>query len=271
MQRRLGPLPSTPVLWRWSAAGVALGVLVACVAFAPARWLAHATHALSQGHVQLLESTGTVWDGDARLLLTGGEGSHSAASLPGRLHWTSRLHWNALELELQAPCCTVNALQLRLQPWLQAAPSMVGWTLEAGSHQSDWPADLLSGLGTPWNTVRPEGTLHLNTPGLKLTSASNHWSLQGSVALDAQVIASRLSTLHPLGHYRLDLRGGTTPELTLSTLDGALQVQGQGQHIAGQWRFQGQAQATPEHAPELDNLLNILGRRQGARSLITLG
>lgn len=265
MPARRSPSSPSPALWRWAAAGLSLGGLASCLVFAPARWLADAAQSLSNGRVQLQASSGTVWDGEARLLLTGGDGSKSVASLPGRLHWTSRVRWGSLELDINAPCCTRSALQL------QITPALTGWTLQAQPHQSDWPAELLSGLGTPWNTVLPEGMLHLGTPGMTLKLQANQWSMDGSMTMEAQLLASRLSTLHPLGHYRLALRGGATPELTLSTLEGALQLQGQGQWAAGQWRFQGQAEAAPEHAAELENLLNILGRRQGARSLITLG
>ena len=46
--------------------------------------------------------------------------------------------------------------------------------------------------------------------------------------------------------------------------------------VCGQWvgqrlRFAGEASATPEREGALSNLLNIIGRRNGARSLITLG
>ena len=36
-------------------------------------------------------------------------------------------------------------------------------------------------------------------------------------------------------------------------------------------RFDGEASAAPGREDALSNLLNIIGRRQGARSLITLG
>jgi general secretion pathway protein N len=36
-------------------------------------------------------------------------------------------------------------------------------------------------------------------------------------------------------------------------------------------RFSGEASAAPERAAALDNLLNILGRRDGARALLSLG
>ena len=95
--------------------------------------------------------------------------------------------------------------------------------------------------------------------------------LQGRVQLDALALSSRLSTLRPMGSYRLTLQGGDSPQLELVTLDGALQLSGSGQWVGQRLRFAGEASAAPEREAALANLLNIIGRRSGARSLITLG
>jgi general secretion pathway protein N len=92
--------------------------------------------------------------------------------------------------------------------------------------------------------------------------------------VDALDMASRLSTLRPLGSYRLELQaaaGGHSTTLNLSTLRGGLRLQGSGQWVGGRLRFQGEAQAAPGREPALDNLLNILGRRQGPRSILNIG
>ena len=67
------------------------------------------------------------------------------------------------------------------------------------------------------------------------------------------------------------LQGGEVPTLALSTLDGALQLSGSGQWVGNRLRFAGEASATPEREAALSNLLNIIGRRNGARSIITIG
>ena len=60
--------------------------------------------------------------------------------------------------------------------------------------------------------------------------------------------------------------------IELQTLDGALQLQGQGRVGEGQrLQFQGEASAATGRETALNNLLNIIGRRQGARSVITIG
>jgi len=61
------------------------------------------------------------------------------------------------------------------------------------------------------------------------------------------------------------------PQVDLQTLQGSLQLRGRGQWIGGKLRFEGEAQAAPERQEALANLLNIIGQRMGARSLIKLG
>ena len=70
---------------RWAAAGIVLGVLLALVAFAPAAWLAGSVASATGQRVLLADARGTVWNGSAVAVLTGGEGSRDASSLPGRL------------------------------------------------------------------------------------------------------------------------------------------------------------------------------------------
>jgi general secretion pathway protein N len=95
----------------------------------------------------------------------------------------------------------------------------------------------------------------------------------GSAHLDAQDIASRLSTLRPMGSYRLSWQANAAlsdnmsgPTIALSTLQGALRLSGKGEWIGSRLRFVGEASAAPEREAALANLLNIIGRRSGART-----
>ncbi len=95
--------------------------------------------------------------------------------------------------------------------------------------------------------------------------------LQGGLQVDALDMTSRLSTLRPLGSYRVHLEAtpdGNSALLHLTTLRGGLQLQGNGQWIGGRLRFQGVAQAAPGRENALENLLNIIGRRDGPRSIL---
>jgi len=251
--------------WGWAAAGALAGVLLAAVLMGPAVWVERGINSLSQGRVVLSDSQGTLWAGSSRLTLAGGAGSRDAMRLPGRVQWQLVPSWGQLRVALLAPCCTQQALELTF------APGWSGWSLAVAPGQSTWPAALLTGLGTPWNTLQAEGALVLRTQGVVLKTSLSRWTLDGEVQLDAQDMRSRLSTLRPLGSYRVSLSGGVQPSLRLSTLSGHLQLSGQGRWNAGQLRFEGEASAEPAHAQELSNLLNILGRRDGVRSIITLG
>ena len=249
-----------------------LGLLVAVVFFAPARWLTDRVGSATGGQLQLVNARGSVWSGQADLVFTGGEGSRTQTALPQGLQWRLRPTLAsgspAVSLRLNAPCCTPDPMALTLVPHLGS------YELRIASHSSRWPAELLTGLGTPWNTLRLEGQLVLQTPGLTLRFDQGRTTLQGEAALEAVDLVSRLSTLRPLGTYRMSLRAdaaGNTTALDLATLRGALQLQGSGQWVGGRLRFQGVAEAAPDNEAALANLLNIMGRRQGSRSLLTIG
>jgi general secretion pathway protein N len=67
------------------------------------------------------------------------------------------------------------------------------------------------------------------------------------------------------------MEGGAQPTLLLATREGSLQLSGSGRWNGSALRFDGEARAAPGREDALSNLLNIIGRRDGARSLITLG
>ena len=249
----------------WALVGALLGGLITLALFAPAQWLANAIAQASGGQVQLAQARGTLWNGSAQLLLTGGAASQDRAALPGRIDWQLRPTFSGLRARLNAACCTDSALQLQVRlRWS-------GANITLADSQSHWPAAVLAGLGTPWNTLQPQGQLQLRTPDLQADWAAGRMVLSGQAQLDALAMSSRLSTVAPMGSYRLELQGGAVPTLTLQTLEGSLQLSGSGQWIGQRLRFAGEASAAPEREAALANLLNIIGRRSGARSLITLG
>jgi len=242
-----------------------LGAVLCTVVYAPARWLAQGLAQASDARVQLLQPQGTVWQGSAQLVLGAGSGSQAHTALPGRVQWQLRPSLRGLQLALQAPCC----LQ---QDWVwTVTPGIAGVQLALSDQPSVWPSALLAGLGTPWNTLQLQGVLALSTRQLTLQWQSGAWSLAGRAQLDATGLSSSLSTLKPMGSYRLGLTGGPSPTLDLSTLEGSLRLKGSGRWIGGRLRFEGEASAAPERADALGNLLNIIGRREGARSIIKVG
>jgi general secretion pathway protein N len=266
--------------------GALLGLLAALVTFAPARWVAYAVAQGSGGAVILADAQGRVWSGSAQLVLMANGQRQSAVRLSGRMRWDLGLGWGGggahassapstqlqtsllphLQLQIHAPCCMAQALDVRVAPGWPHMHALVQ------NHQSQWPADLLAGLGTPWNTLAMQGQLGLSLQGLSLDWSEGRMRWAGAVALRAEDLASRVSTLKPLGSYRLTLQGGDVNLLSLESLPGSsLQLAGQGQWVGGRLRFHGQASAAASHEEALSNLLNIIGRRDGSRSIIQLG
>ena len=257
---------------RWAVAGAVLGVAVALVAFAPAAWLARSVASASGERVLLADARGTVWSGSAVAVLTGGPGSRDASALPGRLNWTLGWHGLGLELHARHACCLNGDVALQIRPGLGrytltlVPPS--GWV-------GQWPAALLGGLGTPWNTMELGGSVRLASPAFKLESVQGRWLVVGRADLELVGVSSRMSTLDSLVSYRLGLSGDATnpgiAQLSLLTVDGALQLSGTGTLGPAGVRFRGEASAKPGEEAALNNLLNIIGRRNGARSVISIG
>jgi general secretion pathway protein N len=261
--------------WRAAVFGAGCGALLAAVIFAPARWVASALEAVSQGRVVVGETTGTVWQGGGVLTLTGGPGSRDAWTLPGRIGWTLGLAGAGLRVALTQDCCLPAPLVWR------AEGGTGGLTLSlepprAGEPLAQWPAAWLAALGTPWNTLQPAGVVRLSSPGLRMAWAQGRWRLQGALRAEFVGMSSRLSTLPVLGSYRAELTAGgetglAVPTVSVVTLEGPLQLSAQGQWAGDRWRLRGEARAQPGSAAALQNLLNLIGRRDGERAILSIG
>ncbi len=258
---------------RWAVLGAVAGIIAALIVFAPAAWLASAVASATSQRVLLTEARGTVWSGSAVPVLTGGPGSRDASALPGRLEWTVGLRGFAFELRARQSCCLNGTVAVLLKPGLgrlsvTLMPPSGGWV-------GQWPSAWLGGLGTPFNTLELGGAVRLSTPGLTLETVQGRWLMRGRADVEFVNLSSRLSTLDALGTYRLTVSGDPgnagTSQLNLTTVDGALQLTGSGTLGAGGARFRGEARAAQGDEAALSNLLNIIGRRDGARSVISIG
>ena len=257
---------------RWALGGLVAGCLIALVVFAPAAWLAQAVASATQDRVLLADARGTVWGGSAVAVLTGGNGSHDATSLPGRLEWTLRPRAWGLALQLRQACCLNGSVRIEITPGisrtLYTLVPPAGWV-------GQWPSAFLGGLGTPWNTMELGGSVRLESSGLRVESVQGRWVVDGQAELHVVNLSSRLTTLEALGTYRMNLSGDAANPgvsvLTLTTQDGPLKLSGTGTWGPSGVRFRGEARASAVEEAALSNLLNIIGRRDGARSVISIG
>ena len=101
---------------RWAIFGTTLGLLLGLVLFAPAVWLGDILASVTNQQLQLSDPRGTVWRGDAQLVLSGGQLSQDTTALPGRLEWELSPTLRGLHLSVRAACCTPQPLQLTLRP-----------------------------------------------------------------------------------------------------------------------------------------------------------
>lgn len=273
---------------RWAVAGALLGLCIGLVAFAPAAWLAQAVAQATHGRVLLSDAHGTVWNGSAVPVLTGGPGSADASSLPGRLIWVVNWRWQSTPeagpgwvVELNHACCLNGRQALAVQPrwsgWTVQVqtPPRSSPTASAEAWFGQWPSQWLSGLGTPWNTLQLGGATRLTFNAAKLERVQGQWNFQGLAQIDSLAVSSRVSPLPVLGHYRLTLSNDpsnvSSTLLSVSTVEGALQLNGSGKWDASGLRFRGDARAQQADEAVLSNLLSIIGRREGSRSVISIG
>ena len=291
---------------RLAIVGAVIGLLVGIVVTLPASLLANAVARATNDQFLLAEAEGTVWSGSAITVLTGGAGSTDASVLPTRLEWTLRPRWNGLSLHLTQDCClahgidfsvrrTLDAWQVKVigpdergQPEAPATLVKPGGggpdeaALAAATPLGQWPLGWLEGRGFPWNTIHPGGVLTLSTHNLSFALKGGHWSTLGSAQIEVRQASSRLTTLDSLGTYRVLIQpdsstqirpgdGATRALVWISTLDGALQIKGRGLIGATGVRIRAEAQAAPGAEAALDNLLNLIGRRNGALSVISIG
>ena len=258
---------------RWGIAGIVVGLLIGIVVFAPAAWLASAVASATQQRLLLADARGTIWSGSAVPVLTGGPGSRDASALPGRMEWTLGLRGLGFELRARQACCLNNTVALQLKPGLGRMNIVL--VPPAGGWIGQWPSAWLGGLGTPFNTLQLGGAIRLTSPGIAFESVQGRWLVRGRADVELVNASSRVSTLDSLGSYRLTLNGDASnaggAQITLATTEGALQLDGTGTWGANGVRFRGEARAASGDDAALSNLLNIIGRRDGARSVISIG
>ena len=257
---------------RGAAVGACVGAVVAFMANIPAAWVAHGVASATAQRLLLADARGSLWSGSAVAVLTGGPQSRDASALPGRIEWTLGLRAYGFELKAQHPCCLNGSVTIQVRPGF----GRLGFTvLPSPGWIGQWPSSWLGGLGTPWNTLQLGGTVRLVSPGVKIESVQGRWWIDGRADIELLSVSSRMTTLNTLGNYRMRVSGdsgqGGASRLQLSTQDGALRLSGEGTLGPNGLTFRGEARAEAADEPALNNLLNIIGRREGARSVISIG
>lgn len=220
----------------------------------PASWLAVRLAATSGGRVILADGEGTLWSGSAQLAIANGTGV--ASRLPGRLRWRLGPRLDGLRFRVESAGPGASGQVSGLLGWRS-------WRLDDG--RFELPAQVLSGLGAPFNTLRLGGQLKLRWDRFVWRFGAPGPEALMTMDLDAEALSSRLSPVTPLGHYQLHLAWGPLGgKLDLATISGPLMLSGQGALVRGRLGFDGEATASEAAESQLGGLLGILGKRDGA-------
>ena len=273
VRSRLRVLP--PMGRGWFAAMLVAGLLAVCAVLlvqAPASFADVALAQVTQGRVRLADASGTIWKGRGRVVLAD-VADPGAAREPGR---------TATVPGVVIP----GAFAWTLSPW----PLMVGVLDARIEHDSMKQAVLLTGragelratpgslslppvgldrLGSPWNTIRPTGSLRVSWESVTLRSGR----FDGRASIELTQAASALTPVRPLGAYRIEIVGsGAQAQVTMNTLSGPLRLDGSGTWDARSGlRFSAEARVDEAERARLLPLLGLLGRREGDRTIIKIG
>ncbi len=238
--------------WLWYVfLGLAL-YLMFLVATAPAGWVSWALARTSRGEVNIARPSGTVWRGRGILAV------RVASALPrsvGSVRW----EFNPLWLFLG---------RLRVHTAIDGSGANLQADIDLGYHRialsdlnASFPAQLLSSFYSPAGLFGPAGQFHVDSKRF----AVRNGTLSGRVAIEWQRAASSLSSVRPLGDYRLYLEGhGRSVALRLQTLSGSLGISGTGQWepATGTGNFNGMARPNANSAA-LEPVLRMFGPTRG--------
>lgn len=250
------------VLWLLT---VALSVAATLAVFFPAAWLGSLVEQRTAGRLTLGDAQGTLWRGSAFIGGAAGGNSPVTPLLPGRFSWkiSPLALVGMVDLQLENSAALAQPLTFK-GSWSQ-------WQLSPSALLL--PAEGLAGLGAPLNTVAPSGTMRLSWTALELALVDRQATINGRTTLEMTDMASRLSSVRPLGSYALALDWhGQSAALTLNSVKGPLLLSGTGNLNNGRLQFSGQAEAAKGFEEQLANLLNLLGQRKpnSERNIIAL-
>jgi general secretion pathway protein N len=234
---------------------IALTMMLTLLVFFPAAWLGSMVEQRTGGRLTLGDAQGTLWRGSAFVGGAAGDNSPVTPLLPGRFSWkvSPLALLGMVELQLENPQALAQPVTFRGN-WSQ-------WQLSPSALLL--PAEGLSGLGAPLNTMAPSGNMRLSWSSLELALAQGRVSVNGRTTLEMTDMSSRLSPIRPLGSYALALDWHEQQaQLTLNSVKGPLLLSGKGSLTNGRLQFSGQAEAAQGYDDTLANLLNLLGQRK---------
>ena len=248
----------------WLLAGTA-SIALTMLIFFPATWMVAMIEKQTAGRLTIGDARGTLWRGSAFIGGAAGGSDPVTPLLPGRFSWqlSPMVLLGSVDAKLENPEALSQPISVtgNWHQW-QVSPAAILLT-----------AERLAALGAPLNTVQPSGQMRLSWEPLQLERQNGKIEVTGSMNLELNDIASRMSPIKPLGSYDLALDWrGTQAAVTLKTVKGPMLLSGSGMFSDGRLQFSGKAEAEAGQDERLANFLNLLGqrRKEGDKDVIAL-
>jgi len=202
--------------------------------------------------IQLYQVQGTLWNGSSSI---GVSELNDAGTCKDPFAITERLYWTTRCQALSLQCHTDISVSRTQQP-IRINFGFRG--IQIQNNQIQLPANLLESLGSPWNSLHPQGLLDIHWNDLSLSK-----NAAGTVNIKLVNLSSAISKVAPLGSYELKISLNQPISANLITLNGPLILNGQGQFINQALHFEGTASSTPEAKNSLTGLLSVIGIKNG--------
>lgn len=226
----------------------ALAYLLTLLITAPASLLDKCLQYATQGRLLLANANGTVWSGSAIPALR---------TQDSRLVALPFLRW-----EIAVPSLFTGKIHARLQwddqPPASATEAIISFNqVELHHALLQLPARVLGEASPMLKPAQFRGQLQVQGEHLIFSKRG----VDGAATVDWQQASSALSSIAPLGDYRLALNGaGDRINIGLTTISGILLLEGDGNWLAGRGlEFHGKAHASAGNYDNLTELLHHLG------------
>lgn len=231
--------------------GLVLGAYaLGLIAIAPATLIDAGLRQASEGRLRLAEARGTVWSGTGQIEI---RNAHRRAGIAKHIAWRV----------LPAYLLRGKLLyEVTLDHAVKHFPVTISLSrIEVAEADVNLPAAAL-GLGLP-NLVPLglTGDVLLHVARL----AFGRGAIQGNATLRWRAAGSAFAPVSPLGDYELRLEGdGSAVRASLRTLQGPLQLDGQGSWTSGRNPvFLATARIPPQHQQQLAPLLRMIAVERG--------
>lgn len=219
----------------------------------PASWFAWGLNRYTNGSVRLDPIAGSLWHGTGRLVI------YYPRSMA---HDFGQAEWRINPLWLLAGRAQLALRTDSQDRQIKTTIALARDSFTLADTDATVSAPFITRLFPPASLIDPQGKIRLTASRLNIGSDTT----EGTATLEWRDAGSSLSSVQPLGDYRLDIVGaGKTANLKLATTRGSLELTGQGRWEPAGGKLQLNGAAVPrERAEELEPLLKFMGDNQGA-------